>query len=243
MSEPKPLFVYGIVPSKYDHMAIADAFWNETIAWASYVLIDHRDSSPGFNMVYVEISGWLPDERGYLKAYQSYKYHGKFQTSMGTFRAVPECVSRNIRSETEGNERASYMDFQIEYYIPNPGKVYESNPQAEEEIKRREFYEELASAWDEINAKQKAKLDAEDDTRRTERLIASSSARPALPEETDELREKRAVEYAGAFPSLSPPYFALPTVMESMAEKYLDSEWSTKGLGVAHYGYTVYDEF
>lgn len=243
MSESKPLFVYGVVPAKYDHMAIADAFWNEEIAWASFVLIDHRDSTPDFNMVYVEISGWLADDKGRMKAYQSYKYHGKIKMSMGTFRAVPECVSRSIRSETEGNVLASYMSFPFQYYVPKPGQAYKSKPQAEEDIIRREFYEELASAWDEANFKQKSKLDAEEDKKRTERLITSSSARPALPEETDELREKRTVAYAGAFQPESTPYFARPTVMESIAQTYLDSEWSTKGLGVAHYGYTVYDDF
>ena len=124
MSESKPLFVYGVVPSKYNHMEIAESFWHEKVAWASFVLIDHRDSSPGFNMVYVEISGWLSDDRGYMKTYQSYKNSGKFQTSMGTFRAVPECVSRSIRSETEGNERASYMTFPMQYYIYRPGNSY-----------------------------------------------------------------------------------------------------------------------
>lgn len=221
-------------------MEIAESFWYEKIAWASFVLIDHRDSSPGFNMVYVEISGWLSDDRGYLKPYQSYKNSGKFQTSMGTFRAVPECVSRSIRSETEGNDGASYMTFPMQYYIYRPGNSYETLPQADEENKKAAFYAEMESAWDEANFKQKA---IEEDKKRTERLIASSSARPALPEETDELREKRAVAYAGAFQSDSTPYFARPTAMESIAETYLDSEWSTKGLGVAHYGYNVYDDF
>lgn len=234
MSESKPLFVYGVVPAKYDHMAIADAFWNERIAWVSFVLIDHRDSSPDFKMAYVEISGWLSDDKGRMKACQSYKYHGKIQTSMGTFRAVPECVSMNMRRETEGNPLASYMYFPFQYYVPKPGQSYKTITQAEEHTIRRAFYEELASAWDEAEFKQKAKIDAEEDKKRIERLIASSAACPAL-------REECSVAYAGAFHSETAPYFARPTVMESIAERHL--EWSTKGLGPEHYGYTVYDEF
>jgi len=202
MPESTPLFVYGVVPSKYNHMEIAEAFWYEKIAWASFVLIDHRDSSPGFNMVYVEISGWLSDERGYLKSYQSYKNSGKFQTSMGTFRAVPECVSRSIRSETEGNERASYMTFPIQYYIYRPGKHYDPLPQTDEEIKRASFYAELESAWDELNA-------------------------PKLAEETEELKQKRSEAYAGCFSAQAKERYISTLVMEHLAEKYLDSSLDT----------------
>lgn len=212
MSESKPLFVYGVVPSKYNHMEIAESFWYEKIAWASFVLIDHRDSSPGFNMAYVEISGWLSDDRGYLKSYQSYKNSGKFQTSMGTFKAVPECVSRSIRSETEGNERASYMTFPMQYYIYRPGKHYELIPQADEEIKRATFYAELESAWDQLKA-------------------------PKLAEETEQLKQNRSEAYAGCFTTQSKERYISP-----LAEEYLDSQWSTKGLA-GHYGYNVYDDF
>jgi len=199
-------------------MEIAESFWHEKVAWASFVLIDHRDSSPGFNMVYVEISGWLSDDRGYLKPYQSYKNSGKFQTSMGTFRAVPECVSRSIRSETEGNERASYMYFPIQYYIYRPGNSYETLPQADEEIKKAAFYAELESAFDELKA-------------------------PKLAEETEELKQKRSEAYAGCFSSQSKEPYMSPLVMEQLAEKYLDSRCDDAVALAAHYGYSVYDNF
>jgi hypothetical protein len=65
---------------------------------------------------------------------------------------------------------------------------------------------------------------------------AQRTAKKQLPEETDELRAKRDIAYAGAFRSGSIPYYVF-------TEKQVVSEWSTKGLGAAHYGYNVYDDF
>ena len=75
----------------------------------------------------------------------------------------------------------------------------------------------MESAWDELKA-------------------------PKLAEETDELREKRLKAYAGCFSSQSKEHYISPLVMEHLAEQYLYSEWSTKGLA-GHYGYNVYDDF
>jgi hypothetical protein len=204
------LFVYGVIPSNYTHMDIADAFWFEQIAWVSAVIIENRDTHPNFNIVYVEISGWLANEKGHMNSYKSYKNFGNFQMSIGTFRAVPNIVSKTFGCGTE-----RYMSFPIEYYIHTP-----ENSVVDDEYSIQSFREELSTILDEA----KEKLER-------------------LPEETDELRIKRDVAYAGAFKPDTKPYYVSPLVMEHLAETKLNnSEWSTKGLA-AHYGYNVYDEF
>lgn len=203
-----PIFVYGVVPSKYTHMEIADMFWHEQIAWVSVVIFDPQNSTPEFNVVYLEISGWFLEER--MNALQNYRKMGMFETNMGTFRAVPDWVPSTLKSEGEGEYKGSYMLFPIDYYI-HTGPV-ESISRATD-ITQDDFHKYLASAMNEAKAKAKTSI---------------------LPEETDELRAKRDIAYAGAFNTM--PYYA------NISETKRSSEWSTKGLA-GHYGYNVYDEF
>jgi hypothetical protein len=201
-----PIFVYGVVPSKYTHMEIADMFWHDQIAWVSVVIFDPQNSTPEFNVVYLEISGWKCNSEGRMNALQNYRKMGMFETNMGTFRAVPDWVPSSLKGE--GEYKGSYMLFPIDYYI-HIGPV-ETISQATD-ITQSDFHKYLASAMNEAKAKAKAKA-------------------RILPEETDELRAKRDIAYAGAFNTK--PYYAC------LSETKTSSEWSTKGLA-GQYGYNV----
>ena len=207
MTAPVMLWCHN-VPASLSEMEIADIFWDLEIAWVSMVSIV-KTADPETNCVYVQISGWKGDI-----AYEiHYRKFGAINTPIGWFCATDIVLHEHV-------EKA---DFPISYYLRPPVR-YIGEPQlaplkpvacetapdcnhmycykvdAEELIAIQKFHEELAAAWDQIQYNAWDELQQETLVKSQADAWNQLQTEPVvLPQETDELRQKRDEAYAGAF--------------------------------------------